>query len=54
MIIYDKAAGYSAMALLPSGELLIIAEVADGLGFTTSSIRPAGWMRLELFTLTSK
>ena len=54
IVIYDKAAGYSAMAILPSGELLIIAEAADGPGFTTSSVRPAGWLRLELFILSSK
>lgn len=54
IVIYDKAAGYSAMALLPSGELLTIAEVADGPGFTTSSVRPAGWLKLELFILSSK
>lgn len=54
MVLYDKAAGYTCMALLPDGDLVIIAELGDLSGFTKASPRPEGWIRLQLFILSSK
>lgn len=54
MVLYDKAAGYTCMALMPDGDLVIVAELGDLPGFTKTSIRPEGWIRLDLFILSSK
>lgn len=54
MVLYDKAAGYTCMALLPDGDMAIVAELGNGPGFQKLSTRPAEWMRLELFILSTK
>lgn len=54
MVLYDKAAGYTCMALLPDGDMAIVAELGNEPGFQKLSTRPAGWMRLELFILSTK
>ncbi|WP_373155262.1 sialidase family protein [Bacteroides cellulosilyticus] len=54
MVLYDKAAGYTCMALLPDGDLAIIAELGNAEGFQKLNVRPAGWMRLQLFILSNK
>lgn len=54
MALYDKAAGYSCMAFMPDGDLVIIAELGDEPGFQKLQTRPVGWMRLELFKLSTK
>jgi sialidase-1 len=50
-LLHEKAAGYSCISKLNDGRIVIIFEAADGPGFTKSSTRPAGWMRLDLITL---
>lgn len=57
-LLYEKASGYSCMALLADGRLAIIFETSDSQSFTRKSIpdtkplkRPAGWMRLDLIIL---
>ena len=52
-VLYDKAAGYTCMALLPDGSIAIIAELGNEVGFQYMAVRPAGWMRLELFILSA-
>lgn len=54
LVLYDKAAGYTCMALMPDGDLVIVAELGDLPGFTKTSTRPEGWIRLDLFILSSK
>lgn len=54
MVLYDKAAGYTCMALMPDGTMAIVAELGDEPGFQKLSTRPDGWMRLELFILSTK
>lgn len=54
MVIYDKAAGYTCMSLMPDGNMAVIAELGDEPGFQKLATRPAGWMRLELFILSTK
>lgn len=39
---------------MPDGDLVIVAELGDLPGFTKTSIRPEGWIRLDLFILSSK
>ena len=55
LLLYDKASGYSCMALLPDGRMAIIFETADTQSFTRKSLpnikplkRPADWMKLDL------
>lgn len=54
-VLYEKAAGYTCMDLLPDGRIAIIFEDGDTDGFTRKSLpgidppqRPEGWMRLDL------
>lgn len=54
MILHEKAAGYTCMAFTPDGDLIIAAELGDTDGFSKSSVRPAGWIKLQLFILSSK
>ena len=54
MVLYDKAAGYTCMALLPDGDIAVIAELGNEPGFQKLATRPVGWMRLELFILSTK
>ena len=55
LLLYDKASGYSCMALLPDEQMAIIFETADTQSFTRKSLpnikplkRPADWLKLDL------
>lgn len=48
VVLASGAAGYSCMAPLPDGKIVVLFETADGASFMRSPQRPAGWMRLDL------
>lgn len=49
--LYENAAGYSCISMLPDGRIAIVFESADGKGFITSATRGAGWMRIDVIVL---
>ncbi len=53
LLLFDKAAGYSNISELKSGDIAIIFETADTNGFPkmTPGNRPPGWMRLDVLVL---
>lgn len=50
-LLYEKAAGYSCLTRLKTGEIAILFEAGDESGFIKSSVRNAGWMRLDIIIL---
>ena len=50
--LYPLASGYSDMAMLPYGRLVILFEAGPGVGFIRGNgVRPPGWLRLDLLLL---
>lgn len=50
-LLYEKAAGYSCLTRLKTGEIAILFEAGDESGFIKTAVRNAGWMRLDLIIL---
>lgn len=56
VMLFNKAAGYSDITLLPNGDLAIIFETAGTEGFPKMipGNRPPGWMRIDVIVLSRK
>lgn len=55
-LLFNKAAGYSCIAQLSDGRLVVVFETADSNGFPkmTPGNRPPGWMRLDVIILPGR
>lgn len=56
ILLYDKAAGYSDLVALPTGEIAVLFETANSEGFPKMlpGHRLPGWMRIDLLVLSKK
>lgn len=50
-LLYNLASGYSDMTILNDGRLAIVFECGPEKGFAYATIRPAGWVQVQLLIL---